>query len=143
MNLPPVNKEKLMSEISNFGVGEMKIRVCVTNPKNRELMTGDESGRVVIWSLKIGKPIYLWHAHDMAITQMQYEAENRQLWTGGKDLRIKLWILPEKWVSEEVDLFDKEEKYNIADESNDNPDKKDGGEDEDEDDVTGWCRFLD
>ena len=143
MNLPPVNKEKLMSEISNFGVGEMKIRVCVTNPANRELMTGDESGRVVIWSLKIGKPIYLWHAHDMAITQMQYEPENRQLWTGGKDLRIKLWILPEKWVSEEVDLFDKEEKYNIADESNDNKEKKDGEDDEDDDDVTGWCRFLD
>ena len=146
MNLPPVNKEKLMSEISNFGVGEMKIRVCVTNPENRELMTGDESGRVVIWSLKIGKPIYLWHAHDMAITQMQYEKDNRQLWTGGKDLRIKLWILPEKWVSEEVDLFDKEEKYNIADESIEKKEKKEGEEDddeEDEDDVTGWCRFLD
>ena len=146
MNLPPVNKEKLMSEISNFGVGEMKIRVCVTNPANRELMTGDESGRVVIWSLKIGKPIYLWHAHDMAITQMQYEKDNRQLWTGGKDLRIKLWILPEKWVSEEVDLFDKEEKYNIADESIEKKEKKEGEEDddeEDEDDVTGWCRFLD
>ena len=146
MNLPPVNKEKLMSEISNFGVGEMKIRVCVTNQENRELMTGDESGRVVIWSLKIGKPIYLWHAHDMAITQMQYEKDNRQLWTGGKDMRIKLWILPEKWVSEEVDLFDKEEKYNIADEPIENKEKKEGEEDddeEDEDDVTGWCRFLD
>ena len=145
MNLPPVNKEKLMSEISNFGVGEMKIRVCVTNPANRELMTGDESGRVVIWSLKIGKPIYLWHAHDMAITQMQYEKDNRQLWTGGKDMRIKLWILPEKWVSEEVDLFDKEEKYNIADESIEKKEKKEGEEEdeEDEDDVTGWCRFLD
>jgi len=145
MNLPPVNKEKLMSEISNFGVGEMKIRVCVTNPVNRELMTGDESGRVVIWSLKIGKPIYLWHAHDMAITQMQYEKDYRQLWTGGKDLRIKLWILPEKWVSEEVDLVDKEEKYNIADEPIENKEKKEGEEDgeEDEDDITGWCRFLD
>ena len=145
MNLPPVNKEKLMSEISNFGVGEMKIRVCVTNPANRELMTGDESGRVVIWSLKIGKPIYLWHAHDMAITQMQYEKDYRQLWTGGKDLRIKLWILPEKWVSEEVDLFDKEEKYKIADEPIEKKEKKEGEEDdeEDEDDITGWCRFLD
>ena len=139
-----------MSEISNFGVGEMKIRVCVSNPENRELITGDESGRVVIWSLKIGKPIYLWHAHDMAITQMQYEKEQRQLWTGGKDLKIKLWRLPEKWVSEEVDLFDKEEKYNIADEQEEKKEKKEGEEgeeeavsDDDNDDVTGWCRFLD
>ena len=150
MNLPPMNKEKLMSEISNFGVGEMKIRVCVSNPESRELITGDESGRVVIWSLKIGKPIYLWHAHDMAITQMQFEKEQRQLWTGGKDLRIKLWRLPEKWVSEEVDLFDKEEKYNIADEQDEKKEKKEGEEgeeeavsDDDNDDVTGWCRFLD
>ena len=60
-------------------------------------------------------------------------------------MRIKLWILPEKWVSEEVDLFDKEEKYNIADESIEKKEKKEGEEEdeEDEDDVTGWCRFLD
>ena len=114
MNFPPKNKEHLMSEISNFGVGEMKIRVCTTNPGNLELMTGDESGRIVIWSLKIGKPIYLWHAHDGAITQIQYQNEERLLWTGGKDLRIKLWKLPEKWISEEVDNFDKEEKYAIT-----------------------------
>lgn len=144
MNLPPNNKEKLMSEISNFGVGEMKIRVCTTNPDNLELMTGDESGRVVIWSLKIGKPIYLWHAHDGAITQMQYINEERQLWTGGKDLKIKLWKLPEKWVSEEVDLFDKEEKYaitaKIAEEKIERQKKdEEGNVYSDDDDISGWC----
>ena len=144
MNLPPNNKEKLMSEISNFGVGEMKIRVCTTNPDNLELMTGDESGRVVIWSLKIGKPIYLWHAHDGAITQMQYINEERQLWTGGKDLKIKLWKLPEKWVSEEVDLFDKEEKYaitaKIAEEKIERQKKdEEGNVYSDDDDISGCC----
>ena len=144
MNLPPNNKEKLMSEISNFGVGEMKIRVCTTNPDNLELMTGDESGRVVIWSLKIGKPIYLWHAHDGAITQMQYINEERQLWTGGKDLKIKLWKLPEKWVSEEVDLFDKEEKYaitaKIAEEKIERQKKdEEGNVYSDDDEISGWC----
>ena len=144
MNLPPNNKEKLMSEISNFGVGEMKIRVCTTNPDNLELMTGDESGRVVIWSLKIGKPIYLWHAHDGAITQMQYINEERQLWTGGKDLKIKLWKLPEKWVSEEVDLFDKEEKYAITAKIAEEKIKKKKKDEEgnvysDDDDISGWC----
>ena len=144
MNLPPKNKEQLMSEISNFGVGEMKIRVCTSNPDNLEIMTGDESGRVVIWSLKIGKPIYLWQAHDSAITQIQYQPEERLLWTGGKDLRIKLWKLPEKWVSEEVDLFDKEEKYamtaKMSEEKIENQKvDEDGQLFSDDDDLNGWC----
>ena len=144
MNLPPKNKEQLMSEISNFGVGEMKIRVCTSNPDNLEIMTGDETGRVVIWSLKIGKPIYLWQAHDGAITQIQYQPEERLLWTGGKDLRIKLWKLPEKWVSEEVDLFDKEEKYAMtAKMSEEKIEKQNVDEDgqlfSDDDDLNGWC----
>ena len=144
MNLPPKNKEQLMSEISNFGVGEMKIRVCTSNPANLEIMTGDESGRIVIWSLKIGKPIYLWQAHDSAITQIQYQPEERLLWTGGKDLRIKLWKLPEKWVSEEVDLFDKEEKYamtaKMSEEKIENQKvDEDGQLFSDDDDLNGWC----
>ena len=144
MNLPPKNKEQLMSEISNFGVGEMKIRVCTSNPANLEIMTGDESGRIVIWSLKIGKPIYLWQAHDGAITQIQYQNEERLLWTGGKDLRIKLWKLPEKWVSEEVDLFDKEEKYamtaKMSEEKIENQKvDEDGQLFSDDDDLNGWC----
>jgi len=147
MNLPQSNKEQLMSEISNFGVGEMKIRVCVTNPDKLELMTGDESGRIVVWSLKIGKPIYLWQAHDMAITQIQFQKNERLLWTGGKDLRIKLWRLPEKWVSEEVDLFDKEEKYALAAKISEEKIEKqktdeDGEVHSDDDEITGWCREL-
>ena len=146
MNLPPKGKEQLMGEISNFGIGEMKIRVCTTNPENLELMTGDESGRIVIWSLKIGKPIYLWQAHDSAITQIQYQIEERKLWTGGKDLRIKLWKLPEKWVSEEVDTFDKEEKYAVTAKmseeklENQNVDE-DGILFSDDDDLNGWCNW--
>ena len=42
----------------------------VQNKKN-ELITGDQVGRVTVWSLKSGKPIYLWEAHPKsAITQM-------------------------------------------------------------------------
>ena len=91
MNLAPAKKERLITEISNFGEGEMKIRVCRSNPINLELYTGDESGRVVIWSLKSGKPIYLFQAHESAITQMQFQSEERLLWTGGKDKRIRVW----------------------------------------------------
>ena len=144
MNLAPAKKERLISEISNFGVGEMKIRVCRSNPDSLELYTGDESGRVVIWNLKTGKPIYLWQAHNSAITQMQYQSEEHLLWTGGKDLRIKLWKLPEKWISEDVDTFEKEETNiitaKIATEKIENQTiNEEGRVDSDDDDLNGWC----
>ena len=63
MNLPPQNKERFISEISNFGLGEQIIRVCVNDPINYHLITGDENGRITIWNLKNGKPIYIWEAH--------------------------------------------------------------------------------
>ena len=141
MNLAPPNKERLISEISNFGVGEQKIRVCRNDPVTYELMTGDENGRVTIWNLKTGKPIYLWEAHPKsAITQMWYQPDLHILWTGGKDLRIKMWQLPEKWVSEEVNTFEKEEVSNItAKIATEKIVKKEGEEDSDDDDLNGWC----
>ena len=145
MNLASANKERLISEISNFGVGEQKIRVCRNDPVNYELITGDENGRVTIWNLKTGKPIYLWEAHPKsAITQMWYQYDKHILWTGGKDLRIKMWQLPEKWVSEEVYSYEQTEVKNItakiATEKIEKMVKKEGEEeDSDDDDLNGWC----
>ena len=145
MNLPPQNKEKLISEISNFGVGEQKIRVCTNDPINYQLITGDENGRVTVWNLKTGKPIYLWEAHPKsAITQIWYQPELQILWTGGKDLRIKMWQLPEKWLSKEVDSFENNEVKNLTaklveEKMEKIKNKKDGEEDSDDDDLNGWC----
>ena len=145
MNLPKQGKEKLISEISNFGVGNQKIRVCTNDPINYELITGDENGRVTIWNLKTGKPIYLWVAHPKsAITQIWYQQDQHILWTGGKDLRIKMWQLPEKWVSEEVDTFEETEVKNITakiatEKIEKMTNKKEGEEDSDDDDLNGWC----
>ena len=145
MNLPPQNKERLISEISNFGVGEQKIRVCTNEPNNLELITGDENGRVTIWNLKTGKPIYLWEAHPKsAITKIWYQPEYHILWTGGKDLRIKMWQLPDKFLSNEVDNFESDEIKNltgklIEEKMEKINSKKDGEEDSDDDDLNGWC----
>ena len=145
MNLPKQGKEKLISEISNFGVGNQKIRVCTNDPINYELITGDENGRVTIWNLKTGKPIYLWVAHPKsAITQIWYQHDLHILWTGGKDLRIKMWQLPEKWVSEEVNTFEETEVKNItakiaSEKLEKMTNKKEGEEDSDDDDLNGWC----
>jgi len=146
MNLPPQNKERLISEISNFGVGEQKIRVCTNDPNTYELITGDENGRVTIWNLKTGKPIYLWEAHPKsAITRIWYQPEHHLLWTGGKDLRIKIWQLPEKWLSQEVEGFEQSEVSNLTAKKIEEKlekinIKKEGGEDDsDDDDLNGWC----
>ena len=145
MNLTEPGKDIMISEISNFGVGEQKIRVCRNDPINNELITGDENGRVTIWNLKTGKPIFLWEAHPKsAITQMWYQFDKHILWTGGKDLRIKIWQLPEKWVSEEVFDFDENEVSNITAKIVEEKiekiiNKKDGEEDSDDDDLNGWC----
>ena len=145
MNLTAPGKDIMISEISNFGVGDQKIRVCRNDPINYELITGDENGRVTIWNLKTGKPIYLWEAHPKsAITQMWYQHDQHILWTGGKDLRIKMWKLPKKWISEEVNDFDINEVSNITARIAEEKikkiiNKKEGEEDSDDDDLNGWC----
>lgn len=45
---------------------------------------------------------------------MWYQHDKHILWTGGKDLRIKMWQLPEKWVSEDFNTFEETEVSNIT-----------------------------
>ena len=66
------------------------------------------------------------------------------MWTGGKDLRIKMWQLPEKWLSKEVDSFENNEVKNLTaklveEKMEKIKNKKDGEEDSDDDDLNGWC----
>jgi WD40 repeat protein len=143
MNLGPPGKERLISEMSSFSIGKMKIRVCVGNPKSNELITGDQVGRVTVWSLKTGKPIYLWEAHPKsAITQMWLQTEFNLLWTGGKDMHINVWQLPEKWVSTEAENYENTEVKNLtakmAETKFEKKYKKDGEIDSDDDDLNGW-----
>ena len=121
-----------------------KEKISLSIKQGFTLITGDENGKVTIWNLKTGKPIYLWEAHKAAITQMWYQYDKHILWTGGKDLRIKMWQLPEKWVSDQVNNFEENEVKNItakiAEEKIEKRiNKKEGEEDSDDDDLNGWC----
>ena len=143
MNLGTPGKERLVTEMTSFSIGMMKIRVCVTNQKTNELITGDQIGRVTVWSLKTGRPIYLWEAHPKsAITQMWLQPESNLLWTGGKDMHIIVWQLPEKWVSNEAENYEVNEVKNITAKIVQNKFekkyKKDGEMDSDDDDLNGW-----
>ena len=133
-------KERFIKEIACFE-GNPKIRIIRYNSKRHELITGDGNGKIVIWSLKTGSPIYAWEAHKSEITQMHYEDETRVLLTCGKDKAIRVWKLPEKWMDEEIEKFEKNEIKNQIDSlSMISLQKKmtTMHEDSDEDDLNGW-----
>lgn len=108
LNLGSPGKEKLISEISTFGEN-LKIRICRYFAEQKAVITGDEDGRVVVWSLKNGQPILCWEAHNnKPITQMYFDEDNLQLWTAGKDNAWRVWNVPKKFDTDEVEKFEKE-----------------------------------
>ena len=143
MNAP--GKEKLTSELTVFD-GDMKIRVCKYNEVRNELITGDEDGRVAVWCLRRGEVVYCWTAHEKsAVMQMWWDEEGRMLWTGGKDRKMKLWKLPEKWDSKAVEEFESKEIKNINEtiatkRMKDNLRRYEEGDESDSsgDDLCGW-----
>ena len=114
LDLGNPGREKFIEELSYFGA-ESQLRLVRYNEENNELLTGDQDGRVIVWNLKLGKTIYTWKAHTGAITQMIYDSAHKILITGGKDKRIVFWKLPEKWVNEDVEKFEKDEIKNLND----------------------------
>ena len=111
--------------------------------ENNELITGDQNGRVIVWNLKMGKTIYTGKAHTGAITQMNYDAAHKILITGGKDKKIIFWKLPEKWINEDVERFEKDEIKNLNDtmamlKLQKALEKKDDLSSDDDDSLDGW-----
>ena len=142
LDLGTVGREKFIEEISYFG-GDLQLRVIRYNEENSELLTGDQTGRVTVWSLKDGKSIYAWKAHEGAITQMNYDTAHKILITGGKDKKIIFWKLPEKWVNEDIEKFEKDEIKNLNDTMamlrlQKALEKKDDNSSDDDDSLDGW-----
>ena len=142
LDLGTSGREKFVEEISYFG-GDLQMRVIRYNEENSELLTGDQSGRVTVWSLKNGKSIYAWKAHEGAITQMNYDSAHKILITGGKDKKIIFWKLPEKWVNEDIERFEKDEIKNLNDTMamlrlQKALEKKDDDSSSDDDSLDGW-----
>ena len=57
------------------------MRANIYDEIKKELITGDENGKIVIWSIKTGQPIFSWAAHDngFAVTKLFYNKNNRIL----------------------------------------------------------------
>ena len=103
------------SEISQFG-GKTPLRAIIYDEIKKELITGEESGKIVIWSIKTGQPIFSWAAHESAVTKLLYGKKSRILISGAKDKNIKFWQLPENWVNSDVLKFENEELKKINNE---------------------------
>ena len=111
------NESNYCSEISQFG-GKVCLRVIIYDENKKELLTGDESGKLVAWSLKTGQPLFSWSGTEgnNAVTKLLYDKDIKLLLTGGKDNIVKFWKLPDNWINEDVMKFEKEELKKINNE---------------------------
>ena len=142
LDLGNPGKEKLIKEISYFG-GNLEIRILRYNSDKNELYSGDQKGKITVWSLKTGQSIYAWQAHSGAITQMRYDKKNNRLLSMAKDKKIIYWQIPDSWVSDSVKNFEETKIREINDSraaekmkkyNKDNIDDDDSSEDS----LDGW-----
>ena len=141
LDLGSPGKEKLIKEISYFG-GNLEIRILRYNPDNHELYSGDQKGKITVWSLKTGQSIYAWQAHSDAITQMRYDRKKRQLLSVGKDKKIIYWQIPDSWISASMKKFEEDNIRQInasrAAAKFQNIKKEGDDDDSSEDSLDGW-----
>jgi len=141
LDLGKPGKEKLIKEISYFG-GNLEIRILRYNPDNHELYSGDQKGKITVWSLKTGQSIYAWQAHSGAITQMRYSRKKKQLLSVAKDKKIIFWQIPDSWVSDSVKKFEEDSMREInasrAKAKFEKYQKKEGDDSSSDDSLDGW-----
>lgn len=131
-------KEKLIKELSSFNAN-IKIRVVRYFTKRHELIIGDSSGRVIIWSIATGEPVYAWKAHEDEITQMQFDDTNLNLITSSKDKLFRIWKLPEAWIDDaKLNLAKREIRKSQLEKKLSLDCKKYVFEDSEDDDLIGW-----
>ena len=74
---------------------------------------------------------------------MYYDEEYMILFSAGKDKKVLFWKLPEKWVNDEIEKFEKTEIKNINDslamlKIQKTLTKLDEGDDSSDDSLCGW-----
>ena len=135
-----LNKDKLLKEILIIDIGIFKINYVDFNPKNDEIIIGDEIGRVIIWNNKILNFIYSFMPHNKSNNNyFWFNRENNSLWTSGEDKILIKWAIPEKWFKEEIYFYannnDLDKNYNhnniLYNEENDSLSSE-------EDELSGW-----
>lgn len=141
LDLSVPGKEKHIKEISSFE-GEDSLKSIAFDPNSRELIVGDKSGKIIIWNLKTGQPVFVLDAHSKAIDCMFYDIDNKIILSGGADNTLKSFKLPEKWISDKVKRFEEMEIKNMSDTMAmlklQKSIEKDKDYNSDEDSINGW-----
>ena len=140
MDLGMPGKEKLIKQISYFG-GNLEIRILRFNPDNREIYSGDQKGKITVWSLKTGQSIYAWQAHSGAITQMIFDKKKKQLLSVGKDKKIIYWQIPDSWESDSMKKFEEDNmrEINASRAKAKFQNKKDDEDSSSDESLDGWA----
>jgi len=108
LDLEKLGREKFIKEIKNFE-GSRRLRTLKNISSDNQLITGDEKGFIAIWNLQTGEAINVIPAHDSAVTKIVWDEKDKILFSGSKDKSIKLYKLPERWKSKELETFEKNE----------------------------------
>ena len=146
-------KEKLGKEISTFNYYEKKINFTsvIYYEQNNELITGDTEGRLIVWSLKKGRPILVHKISKRPITKMIFffekEMNSNLLMVCYDDCNMNLVKIPDKWVEkEDLEKFEENEIKASSDlnamiylQKNM---EKDENYNSDEDSLNGWDYFA-
>ena len=148
-------QEKTTKELSffNYYGAKFEIKTIIYDYDTNQIITGDEQGRIIFWSLKYGKPIHVTRVSKkkkcvMKIRFIENSVENNKLlFVSCLDNSIYFIKLPLKWLNNDdveqyelieiknrsdldammkiQDLLDKNEDYNS-----------------DEDSLNGWDYFA-
>lgn len=141
LDLSTPGKEKHIKEISAFE-GDDSLKSIAYDSTSKELIVGDESGRLVVWNLKTGQPVYVFNGHTKGIEKMFFDADNKVLLTAGADNFINSFKLPDKWMKDEVKKFEEMEIKNMSDTiamlKLQKSLEKDKDYNSDEDSLNGW-----
>ena len=145
-----IGKEKISSEISQFGF-KNSLNVIEYDEIKHEIITGDISGKIIIWNIKTGEPIFSWVAHEnLAITRIYFNKLKNILITGAKDKSIKIWKIPEFWFDPQIEKYETEELSKINNElkkkriqmeqiiQGNNDINYESDHSDNEDDLNGW-----
>lgn len=61
-------------------------------PSGRQLVSGDDYGQVVLWSLEIRRPLLVWEAHGNALLATRFWGTTSELVvTHGRDNLLRIW----------------------------------------------------
>ena len=111
-----IGKEKISLEISQFGFKNGFNSISYDYDK-KEIITGDILGKITIWNIKTGEPIYSFVSHEkMPLNCLIYLMDKRLIISGGVDKIIKIWKMPEFWFDEKIEKYEKEELVKINNE---------------------------